>query len=352
MGVVYLAQDTLIERQVAVKLVRADLLDDEERDEYLRRFMVEARTAGRIHHSNIVRIYDLATNEGNPYLVMEYIRGESLLQVMKRDGRFASAAAIDIIGQVMDALGAAHEAGIVHRDVKPANIMLAAGGGVKMMDFGIARFDASLHTQPGAVIGTPRYMSPEQIVGDPVDARSDLFSAGVVLYQMIRGSTPFDGGSMVETMHKVLNVDPPDLSVDDPSVPSMLSVVVRKALAKDPIYRFQSAAEMASALRSSLGRRAPEPRSAFTPDAMNETMANPAPVAASPVAFSPVAFSDDEVRRVERALAGVVGPIAKIMVKRALPAASSSEALWQTLAKNITTDAERAAFLRKRTSLN
>lgn len=348
MGVVYLAHDPAIDRPVALKLIRADLLDDDSRRDYVDRFTAEARAVGRFHHANIVSLYDLSIHEGNPFLVMEYIQGESLYQALKRGGRLAPEIAVEIMQQVLDALAAAHASGIVHRDVKPANVMIAPGRLVKMMDFGIARFDTSNLTQPGTVIGTPRYMSPEQILGKTVDARGDLFSSGVVLHEMLSGTPPFDGGSMTETIQKILMSEPPDLSVYDSSISSGIAAVVRKALAKDPIDRYPDAKTMAAALRAG----AAAPHDDRTTVARPSVAALPvAPLSASSmsaVSLSAASVSAEEVVRVERALAMIVGPIAKIMVKRALSSARTSEDLWLALSGQISSEGERAQFLSHR----
>ena len=198
MGVIYQADDPDIGRTVAIKLVRADLLDGDDREQFLARFRHEARAAGRCAHPNIVALYDFAMHEGNPFLAMEFVDGVGLGQALKQAGRFAPAEAVAIITQVLDALGAAHALGIVHRDVKPANILLLPNGQVKVTDFGISRLDTSHITQDGAIIGTPAYMSPEQCRGDDVDARSDLFSVGSVLYELLTGSRAFSGRNVTE----------------------------------------------------------------------------------------------------------------------------------------------------------
>lgn len=344
MGVVYLAHDPAIDRPVALKLIRADLLDDESRRDYVNRFTAEARAVGRFHHPNIVSLYDLSLHDGNPFLVMEYIQGESLYQAIRRSGRFTQTIAVEIMRQVLGALGAAHASGIVHRDVKPANVMIAPGRLVKMMDFGIARFDTSNLTQPGAVIGTPRYMSPEQILGKTVDARGDLFSSGVVLHEMLTGTPPFDGGSMMETMQKILTYEPPDLSIYDSSISSGIAAVVRKALAKDPTDRFPDAKAMAAALLAGAAGAV-----AVAAAAHDDRTALARPPASAPAGGSSVAaLSAEEVVRAERALTMVVGPIAKIMVKRALPMARTPDDLWQALTGLLSSDSERAQFLRHR----
>ncbi len=333
MGVVYLAHDPMIERPVALKLIRANLLSEADRTEYVERFMREARAIGRFHHPNIVSIYDRAVHEGNPFLVMEYVQGETLFQIIHRSGRFAPPFAVAIMQKVLLALGAAHDAGIVHRDVKPANVMLTMDHQVKMMDFGIARADMSELTQPGAMIGTPRYMCPEYIRGDAGDARGDLFSAAVVLHEMLIGTPAFDGGSMVETMHKVLNIDPPDLSAVDVTIPPAVAAVVIKALSKKPDQRYQTAKAMADALGEALDR-------GVTPDDTGTIIQY-----RKPPAF---VVPDDLARLAERALAESLGPMAKIMVKRAIPAAKSAEMFWDSLAEHIQSGPERQAFLRKR----
>jgi eukaryotic-like serine/threonine-protein kinase len=178
MGMVYQAEDPDIGRTVAIKLVRADLLQGRDRDEFLVRFRHEARAAGRCTHPNIVALYDLAQHEGNPFLAMEYVNGIDLAQALRKRGRFTPEEAVATVTQVLDALGAAHAAGTVHRDVKPANILLQPNGHVKVTDFGISHLSTSDLTQHGAVLGTLTYMSPEQCCGEDIDFRSDLFSAG------------------------------------------------------------------------------------------------------------------------------------------------------------------------------
>jgi len=195
MGIIYGAHDPAIDRKVAIKLVRADLLQGGDRSEYVARFQQEAQAAGRCAHPNIVAVYDFALHEGNPYIAMEYINGVSLAQVPARPGGFAIPEIIDLGGQMLDALAAAHALGVIHRDIKPANIMLTDHGRVKVTDFGISRLDTSHITGSGAVIGTPSYMSPEQCRGETADGRSDLFSVGVVLYELLTGTKPFAGTS-------------------------------------------------------------------------------------------------------------------------------------------------------------
>ena len=208
MGVVYEAHDPAIDRKVAIKLVRTDLLAGQERQDYVERFRREAQAAGRCNHPAIVAIYDFALHEGDPFLAMEYVEGLGLDQALAHGEGFAPDAAVHVVLQVLDALDYAHARGIVHRDIKPANILLMAGGRVKVMDFGIARIDSSDLSLVGMVIGTPRYMSPEQCRGETVDSRSDLFSAAVMLQEMLIGQRPFPGRSFTEIAHRLLNEPP------------------------------------------------------------------------------------------------------------------------------------------------
>jgi serine/threonine protein kinase len=329
MGVVYLAHDPVIDRPVAIKLVLTELLADEDRADFLERFGREARAAGRCTHANIVAIYDYATHGEAPFLVMEYVPGESMAQAIRRDGPHQPETAVAFIRQVLGALGAAHAAGIVHRDVKPANILLTTDRQVKVTDFGIARMDGGSLTQVGTMVGTPRYMSPEQVRGDPVDHRTDLFSAGVVLHELLSGKPPFDGPSMMAISQQILSGDPPDLRLADPPVPEALAASVRMALERDPARRFQTAQEMAEALVIGLNGTLGADRTVM-------------------MRASGCALSDEDLRRVERALAEFLGPIAKIMVKRAAPGAASVDALWRALAGQIANEDERQAFLRRR----
>ncbi|HET8996095.1 MAG TPA: serine/threonine-protein kinase [Acetobacteraceae bacterium] len=325
MGVVYAAHDPVIDRTVAIKLMRIDLLEGTDRADFVARFQREAQAAARCMHPNIVAVYDFALHEGNPFLAMEFVQGTSLATRLRQGPRFAPEEAVAILRQMLDALGGAHAAGVVHRDVKPANILLLDGNRVKMTDFGIARFDGSELTQTGAVIGTPSYMSPEQCRGDPVDARSDLFSAGAVFYEMLTGERPFGGGNATQVIYRLMQEEPPALVTPHPLMPANLAAVLRRALAKRAADRFASAEAMAAALQAPAD----------------------ATVIAPPVSTSPARIAPDEVARAEQALAEYLGPIARVLVKRALPDARSPAALWAALAAHIDGAADRAAFLRQ-----
>jgi tRNA A-37 threonylcarbamoyl transferase component Bud32 len=248
MGTVYEGWDPAIARKVAVKTVRIPDASDTEAQDELARFRREAQAAGRLNHPNIVGVFDYGETAELAYIVMEFVDGRSLKAVLDKQERFALHDMMRVMQDVLGGLQYSHEHGVVHRDIKPANIILASGGQAKIADFGIARIESSSMTQAGTVLGTPAYMSPEQFMGQVVTARSDLYSTGVVLYQMLTGERPFEG-SLTSIMHKVLNTRPPkpsDLSV---TVPPGMDAVVERAMARRPEDRFASAAEFAQALR-------------------------------------------------------------------------------------------------------
>jgi serine/threonine-protein kinase len=249
MGVVYEGYDPMIKRIVALKTIRADQLAGADGPNVIARFRREAQAAGRLNHPNIVSIYEFGEDAGTWFIAMEKIEGRELKQCFETNERFTTADIVRIMSQVLDALDYSHRQGVIHRDIKPANIFLLAGGVVKVGDFGIAHIETSNLTQVGAVMGTPSYMSPEQIMGLPVDGRSDLFSAGVILYQFLTGERPF-AGSATTTMQKVLKEDPLPPSSLNVQAPAGMDAVVRKALAKRPEDRFQTAREFADALRA------------------------------------------------------------------------------------------------------
>ncbi len=247
MGVVYEAFDPLIERVVALKTIRPDQLAGINAHEFLARFRREAQAAGRLTHPNIVAIYDFGEDAGVWYIAMELVKGRELKEFFDGNERFTTADTVRILAQVLTALGYSHKMGVVHRDIKPSNIFIVSDGTAKVADFGIAHVESSELTQAGTVLGTPAYMSPEQILGLPVDGRSDLFSVGVILYQFLTGERPFSGNATI-TMRKVLEEDPLPPSRFNTQVPGAMDAVVRRALAKKADARFQSAEEFAAAL--------------------------------------------------------------------------------------------------------
>src|SRR2546430_7873037 len=207
MGVVYKAFDPHIERVVAIKTVRKDLVDPDLAAQFMGRFKNEARAAGRLHHPNIVGVYEYGEDDKVAFIAMEYVDGTGLREYLNRKARFEFGQLVAITLQLLQALEFAHVRGVVHRDIKPANLILTAGGALKVADFGIARIDTSSLTTMGMVMGTPSYMSPEQCQGQAVDRRSDLFSAGVVFYELVAGEKPFAGA--IETIaYKICHETP------------------------------------------------------------------------------------------------------------------------------------------------
>ena len=254
MATVYRAHDPQIGRDVAIKFLHASLCED---DECRMRFLREARAAGGLSHPNIVVVHDVGEIERRPYMAMELIEGAPLSDTLEKT-RMLPIRQIVVMGlQLARALEYAHAKGIVHRDIKPGNIMLLQDKQtIKVADFGIAHMDdgnAEQRTVVGAVMGTPQYMSPEQTRGDKVDGRSDLFSAGIVLYQMLAGERPFRGDSLVAVATKIATEDPPALTAKRPEVPASLRRVVDRCLAKQPAQRYQSGKELAEALIKVLG---------------------------------------------------------------------------------------------------
>ena len=250
MGVVYEAWDPMIERRVAIKTIRQDQLDSDEAEEILARFQREAKAAGRMQHPNVVAVYEFGQHEDIYFIAMEYVEGKELKDYFDRGERFPLSEVVRLMTQLLDALDTAGRKGIVHRDIKPSNIIILPDGTVKVADFGIARIESSQLTQTGAAIGTPTYMSPEQLLGQPVDGRSDLFSAGVVLYQFLTGEKPFTGERATTVITKVLSETPPVPSKLNLTLPRSFDEPARKALAKKPDERFQSGREFADALRA------------------------------------------------------------------------------------------------------
>jgi eukaryotic-like serine/threonine-protein kinase len=251
MGVVYRARDPALDRVVALKTII--LSDDADgRADYHKRFALEARAAGKLNHPNIVTTFDFGEEGDLAYIAMELLEGTDL-RVRLKEGALPTAEAVEIALQVADGLGFAHEHGVVHRDIKPANIMLLERGGAKIMDFGIARTRSSDHkTSTGMVLGTPRFMSPEQIAGAPLDQRSDIFSLGAVLYEMLTGAMLFAGEDSPQIAHNVTTLEHESPSRRNPEVTSLLDFIVARALKKDAAVRYQDAYELAADLRTCL----------------------------------------------------------------------------------------------------
>jgi len=248
MGIVYLAEDTEIARRVAIKTI-ALTGDDPERDRLEARFRQEARAAGGVSHPAIVTIYDVGREGDVAFIAMELVEGRELRDHIQ-SGVLTPSQAVEIAALVADALAFAHERGVIHRDIKPGNIMVLPDGRVKLMDFGIARLaQPTVKTQTGQMLGSPQYMSPEQIAGDEVDGRADVFSLGVVLYEMVTGVKPFDAPDLSQVLFWVVNMPPKPPSERRPGLPVVLDYIVARALKKKPGERYATAAELAADLR-------------------------------------------------------------------------------------------------------
>lgn len=306
MGEVWRAEDTRLLRPVAIKILSEKIAND---PEWKARFLREARTIAQMNHPNIATIYSIEQEGDKLFIAMELVEGESLATTLSH-GALPARDAVRITKQVAEALAEAHDKGIVHRDVKPDNIIVGKRH-VKVLDFGIAKqitstTDAPTLTQAGLIVGTPFYMSPEQALGRPVDARSDLFSLGVVLYEALAGKRPFEGESVTETMMNIIMQEPPDLAAVTVGLPEALVEVVRRALQKKPERRFGSAGEMVDALaRIDFAKIAQAPPKVSTANV---------PTVALPVANSPVETSIPG----QRALIADDDPVARYLIANIL----------------------------------
>lgn len=290
MGLVYEALDPRLDRRVAIKtILKSHLLDDTVAQDYSRRFVREAQAAARLTHPHIVTVFDFGEEDEVAYIVMEFIEGSELAQHFDNQNYFGLAEAVRILCELLDALAYAHDRGIVHRDVKPANVMIDRAGHVKLTDFGVARLvdTGADRTMPGTMVGTPSYMSPEQIQGLAVGSRTDLFAVGVILYQFLTHERPFGGGGQWAVQRKILHEDPVPPSQLAPASPRIFDAIALRALAKSPDHRFQSASAFASELRLALqtlpGAAPPPPRPEQQSD-ITVMLTRPRPSVAKPPA--------------------------------------------------------------------
>jgi len=338
MGVVYKAFDPHIERTVAIKTVRKDLVDPDLASQFMARFKNEARAAGRLHHPNIVGVYEYGEDEKVAFIAMEYIDGTGLREYLNRKARFELGQLVAITSQLLQALEFAHARGVVHRDIKPANLMLTSGGTLKVADFGIARIDTTTLTMTGMVMGTPSYMSPEQCQGRDSDHRSDLFSAAVVLYELLAGERPFRGSPEMIAYNICNEVPRPPSQVSSLELPPAIDDVISTALAKSPEARFQNAHAFNHALQLASGSSR-----AGAPTTLEATVVNLAHVELGPAPATQ--WDDVTLSTVERNFARYVGPVARVLVRKAATRALDVTELYSLLSHNITDDDERARFV-------
>jgi serine/threonine-protein kinase len=342
MGEVYRAHDPAIDRLVAVKVVRPELVAGSGGEQLLERFRREARAAGRRFHPNIVAIWDFGDDNGMPFLVMELVEGQSLDQLIKSSGLLTQDRSVTIITQVLGALGFAHANGIVHRDIKPSNVMILPGDQVKVADFGIARLEASEFTIVGDLLGTPAYMAPEQLSGGPIDHRTDLFAAGVILFEMLTGVKPFRGKSLTEIISFMEKRGPEDIRTLNPAVPEAMKHVIGKSVAFDPAQRYADAAAFSKAVADAMPGLPGEPQ--LRGSAIIEAQAQLTASSAQTTSRE-TSFSAELLRETERDLATFIGPMASIAVKRASRNASDLLGLYELLGRQVADSKDRALFL-------
>ena len=365
MGVVYLGHDPVIDRPVAVKTIQRHLIEaNSTQDNVAQRFRVEARAAGRLNHRGIVAVHQFGEDENCAYIVMEYVRGHSLADYLRPPEKLAKGEILCLMFQLLDALHYAHESGVVHRDIKPANLMVDRNGRLKITDFGIARTDAAQVTRVNTLVGSPGYMAPEQYTGGTVDRRVDVFSAGVLLYQMLAGGKPFTGSDegimyqIVYGRHQALVTRTGDASL------AIFDPVLDKALAKVPDERYASAHEFLDALKVVAGGpvadhlvfdrlipfKAPDEGGATPAPAASPSR----PVAAPQVPSSPsrpvtepmpTGWDETELTGLERDLTRLVGPVAKVLVRRAARGQEDIAIVRQIVAASIVDPEVRQRFL-------
>jgi len=253
MGLVYLGKDPTIQRFVAIKTMRLDQIDEKDKlQEIKSRFFREAESAGRLSHPNIVTIYDAGEENELGYIAMELVEGQSLREWSRKPNLLPPTDIVQTLASVADALDYAHQQGVVHRDIKPANIMITKDRLVKVMDFGIAKMVSSSNTQTDVVLGTPTYMSPEQIAGKKVDGRSDVFSLGVVLFELLTGQPPFTADNLPALLFAIAHNPHPELQTLRQDLPPMVQEILNRALQKDLPQRYRRGGELAQDLRACL----------------------------------------------------------------------------------------------------
>jgi serine/threonine-protein kinase len=339
MGVVYKGYDPVLQRHVALKTVRKELVDETLAAQIIARFKNEALASGRLNHPAIVGIYDYGENKQLAYIAMEFVQGRGLRDFLARQERFGLQDVMNIMSKLLDALDYAHEHGVVHRDIKPQNIIMTPDGRLKVADFGIARIDRSNLTQVGSVMGTPAYMSPEQYAGQQVDRRSDIFSCGVVLYELLTGVKPFEGPT--ETVgYKICHEPHRNPSEINPQgVPEVFDAILAKALAKKAEDRYASAREFAEALAKSFESRSDE-------SVQSEVTLLPTVIHhdRQDTTFPPRGWNAEPLLKLEELLAPYVGPMARVLVRRSAKTTTDGPALVRLLAQSVPSEQDGKAF--------
>jgi serine/threonine-protein kinase len=339
MGVVYQGFDTQIQRKVAVKVLHPHLQQGDQGAELIRRFLQEARAAARCLHSNIVTIFDFGSEQDSPYIVMECVDGIELKAHLKSDTLIPLPSATDICIQVLEALNYAHEKGVVHRDIKPANIIMLENGMVKVSDFGVARLDTSDLTSTGYMVGTPNYMSPEGLQGHTVDARSDLYSVGVLYFELLTRQLPQRDVSLDQTLMKLNSAD----HLSGQNVRSIQNIL-RRALQSDPNARFQNAAEFIAQLKGIEDMDLTQANTTLfqKPQGYKPQM----PASAMGDSSSASQWNNEMLESLENSLAKYIGPMARLLVRKQSRSATSIDELVSNLTHHIPNELERSQFIR------
>jgi serine/threonine-protein kinase len=350
MGMVYEGFDPIIERRVAIKTILAEYLEAAEMEDAVARFKREAQAGGRLQHPGIIAVYEYGQDGDMAFIVMEYSDGQELKSFFKEGRRFELIDVFEIMKQLLGALDYSHKQGVVHRDIKPANLMILPGPKVKVMDFGIARLESSSLTQVGTVVGTPTHMAPEQLMGVPADGRADLWAAGVILYELLTGLSPFLAETPAAVMHKVLQGSPDPPSALSPGLPQGFDAVVARALAKKPEDRFASARDFGVALRAALQGRGPgagssagDPERTLPPAEAQRVEATRTSMRAK----RQLSLSPEVIAELERSLSRHIGPMARVLVKQGQAEAADMNEFCRILAESIPDQAERAEFTAK-----
>ena len=354
MGVVYKAFDPAIERVVALKTIRKEMFSESEQQELIGRFKNEAQAAGRLNHPNIVTVYDYGEDADSAYIAMEFVEGTGLDALLAPGRPMPVARVLAWMADLLGGLDYAHARGVVHRDIKPANLLITAGAQVKISDFGIARIESSTLTQAGSMIGTPSYMSPEQFRGEPVDGRSDVFSSGILLYQLLTGTRPFSGSASI-VMHQILNEEPAPPSRALPALGTRFDAVLEGAMAKLPARRHASARAFLEALLKAAGENGADPDATTLAD-HDQTVLAPAMAAPPGAAADPACALDasaiatitpwkrEALPEVEASLARQIGPVARFLLKKVADKAEGLGHLAELLLPHIPSDLGRIQF--------
>jgi serine/threonine-protein kinase len=356
MGVVYKAFDPGIERVVALKTIRKEMFSESEQLELIGRFKNEAQAAGRLSHPNIVTVYDYGEDADSAYIAMEFVEGTGLDTLLVPGRPVPMARLLAWMGDLLEGLDYAHAHGVVHRDVKPANLLVTSGTRLKISDFGIARIESSTLTQAGSMIGTPSYMSPEQFRGEPVDGRADVFSSAIVLYQLLTGARPFSGSASM-VMQQILNEDPLPPSQAQAGLGAGFDALLARAMAKRPDARFPSARAFHEALLAAARDGAADPDATALADSERTLLAPAAPPApsapagtvhASPGDASGIAtmtpWKREALPEVEASLARQIGPMARFLLKKVADKAEGLDQLTELLLPHIPSSVGQVQF--------